>query len=174
MTTPTVSALPLADIHLHTEPSFWPLAWGWWVVIIVSLIIISFVGYKFHRRNHHVAAKQEAIAILKTYRFDDGVTAINTLLKQAALSYFPRSVIAPLTGMQWLTFLDQQLPLKYRGFVDQQSSWQQGLFSSTPLTEPQFNDCQQQALLWLQHALPAKTNDHGNTSTMITKESSNV
>ncbi|WP_297483600.1 DUF4381 domain-containing protein [uncultured Photobacterium sp.] len=174
MTQLTAPALPLADIHLHTEPSFWPLAWGWWAVIIVSLILISLVSYRLRCRSHDVAAKKEALGILKTYRFDDGITAMNTLLKQAALSYFPRTVIAPLTGIQWLTFLDQQLPTKYRGFVDQQQLWQQGLFSSKPLTKQQFQDCQQQALLWLQHALPAKTKDHGNTSTMITKESSNV
>ena len=119
-------------------------------------------------------AKKEAIAILKSYHFEGGLTAINVLLKQAALSYFPRSIIAPLTGTQWLLFLDQQLPLKYRSFVDQQSSWQQGLFSSIPLTEPQFNDCQQQALLWLQYALPAKTISNDNHECVITKESSNV
>ena len=166
--------LPLADIHLHTAPSYWPLAWGWWIVITVSLIVIIIAGYQLRRRNQHIAAKQEAIVILKSYHFEDGLTAINILLKQAALSYFPRSVIAPLTGAQWLVFLDQQLPAKYCGFVDQQSSWQQGLFSSKPLTEQQFSDCQQQALLWLQHALPAKANNHSVTPTMITKESSNV
>ncbi|PTB31655.1 DUF4381 domain-containing protein [Photobacterium phosphoreum] len=166
--------LPLADIHLHTAPSYWPLAWGWWAVITVSLIVIIIVGYQLRRRNQHYAAKQEAITILKSHCFEGRLTAINVLLKQAALSYFPRSVIAPLTGTQWLLFLDQQLPLKYRGFVDQQSSWQQGLFSSTPLTQSQFNDCRQQALLWLQHALPAKTMSHDNHPNVITKESSNV
>ncbi|MCD9529710.1 DUF4381 domain-containing protein [Photobacterium carnosum] len=174
MTTLTAPALPLADIHLHTVPSYWPLAWGWWAVITVSLIVIITVGYQLHRRNQHIVAKKEAIAILKSYHFEGGLTAINVLLKQAALSYFPRSIIAPLTGTQWLLFLDQQLPLKYRGFIDQQSSWQQGLFSSIPLTEPQFNDCQQQALLWLQYALPAKTISHDNHECVITKESSNV
>ncbi|WP_394167538.1 DUF4381 domain-containing protein [Photobacterium piscicola] len=174
MTQLTPPALPLADIHLHAEPSFWPLAWGWWAVIIISLVLISCLGYRLHHRNHHLAAKKEALTMLKMYQFEDGVTAINTLLKQAALSYFPRAVIAPLTGEQWLCFLDQQLSPKYRGFVDQQQLWQQGLFSSKPLTEQQFKDCQQQALLWLQHALPVKANNHSNTSMMITKESSNV
>ncbi|SKA05317.1 DUF4381 domain-containing protein [Photobacterium toruni] len=174
MTQLTAPALPLADIHLHTEPSFWPLAWGWWAVIIVSLILISLGGYRFRSHRHYFTAKKEALTLLKTYRFNDGITAVNTVLKQAALSYFPRTVIAPLTGIQWLTFLDQQLPTKYRGFIKQQQLWQQGLFSSKPLTEQQFQECQQQALLWLHHALPAKNNDHGNASSMITKESSNV
>ncbi|SMY35174.1 DUF4381 domain-containing protein [Photobacterium andalusiense] len=173
MTQPTTPTLPLADIHLHSAPSYWPLPWGWWVVIIVTLIVIIATGYHYRRRCQHFAAKQEAIKILKTLQPDAGLTAINTLLKQAALSYFPRSIVAPLTGIQWLVFLDQHLPTKFQGFVDKQPLWQQGLFSPAPLTAEQFNDCRQQALLWLQHALPAKTNSHDGNS-VITKESSNV
>ncbi|KJG09808.1 hypothetical protein UA38_08120 [Photobacterium kishitanii] len=174
MTQPTAPALPLADIHLHTAPSYWPLAWGWWVVIIVSLIVIFIAGYQLRQRNQHLAAKQEAITLLKTFQPEGGLTAMNTLLKQAALSYFPRATVAPLTGVQWLTFLDLHLPTKHRGFVDQQQLWQQGLFSSTPLTAQQFSDCQQQALLWLQHALPAKAKSNESNASVITKESSNV
>ena len=166
--------LPLADIHLHAVPSYWPLAWGWWAVIIVSLIMIAFAGYQLRRRSRHLAAKQEAITVLKDCQPDGGLTVINTVLKQAALSYFPRTLVAPLTGAQWLLFLDQQLPPKYQGFVGLQSLWLQGLFSSIPLTEQQFNNCQQQALQWLQHAIPTNNNDRSITTTMIAKESSNV
>ncbi len=31
--------LPLKDIHLPAEPSVWPLAPGWWLVIALSVII---------------------------------------------------------------------------------------------------------------------------------------
>ncbi|OBU17179.1 DUF4381 domain-containing protein [Photobacterium aquimaris] len=173
MTQPTTPTLPLADIHLHSAPSYWPLPWGWWMVVIVILLAIIATGYQYRRRRQRSAAKQEAINILKTLQPQAGLTAINTLLKQAALSYFPRSTVAPLTGIQWLAFLDQCLPAKFQGFVDKQPLWQQGIFSPTPLTAEQFNDCRQQALLWLQHALPAKANNH-NGNSVITKESSHV
>lgn len=154
MATSITPPLPLADIHLPDAPSYWPLAWGWWLAFaaIVLLFIAFFMLMK--RRNQSLAAKKAALKQLNTITDEQGLSAINTLLKQAALSYYPRARVAPLTGEAWLMFLDQQLPEKKRGFTALQAQWLTGTYSNTTLTETELAQCKTVAKRWLTHALP--------------------
>ena len=169
MATPSVQQLPLADIHLPQAPNFWPLAWGWWVLFaVVILAIVAIVTLIKHKKNTN-AAKKEALQKLSLITEEQGLPALNTLLKQAALSYYSRTIVAPLTGEAWLAFLDNQLPVKYCGFSELKSVWLSGSFSNTPLSSDDFQPCKTMAKTWLKHALPPR-----KLPSITQKESSNV
>ncbi|WP_318489153.1 DUF4381 domain-containing protein [Photobacterium leiognathi] len=169
MATPSPQQLPLADIHLPAAPSYWPLAWGWWLALVIVIIVIIALVVMFKRKKQSNAAQKEALNQLALITPEQGLSALNTLLKQAALSYYSRSVVAPLTGEAWLTFLDRQLPVKHSGFVELKTQWLSGTFSNTPLTNEEFEQCKQMTRKWLKHALPPK-----HATTMAQKESLNV
>ncbi len=145
--------LPLMDIHLQSPPSAWPLAWGWWLIIFsicITLALLIYYCFKLHQKKKALNEAKQTLANLTT------LSEINTLLKRAALSYFPREQIASLTGAAWLSFLDAQLPKKHQGFIALSDWWQQGLFSLNGLSDKEFQTCKAQATIWLKEALPPK------------------
>ena len=156
--TQTAPPLPLADLHLPTEPGFFPLAYGWWLVIFLGLLACGFIGNFLYQKIKHRRAKQAAIRALKKCQ---SVAEINTLLKRAALSYFPRQAIAPLTGSDWLRFLDDKLEQKQQGFVNLQEEWIKACYSDNRHLDKvsandTLNSARALALIWLKKALPAK------------------
>lgn len=153
MANPTSTPLPLMDIHLQSPPSAWPLAWGWWLIIFsICITLALLIYYCFKLRQKKKALNEAKLALTKLNTLSD----INTLLKRAALSYFPREHIAPLTGAAWLDFLDAQLPIKHQGFTALSELWQKGLFSFQGLSDAEFQMCKTQARIWLKEALPPK------------------
>ncbi|MGC9422441.1 MULTISPECIES: DUF4381 domain-containing protein [Vibrio] len=146
------ATLSLNPLHLPTQPSWWPLAWGWWaslaVVLIISLVMIALLIW----RKKRLAPKKTALRLLCQTSGYQTPSAAMELLRQTALCYYPRDYIAPLTGHEWYTFLDTQLGQSR--FVPNVSLWQQALYQKTPVTHPDqlINDCQ----LWISEALPPK------------------
>ena len=161
--TPT---LPLADIHLPDIPGTWPLAWGWWVVIILVALGIAYLFAQFKKHRLQNLARREALQQLASLRSPDKFNQLNLLLRQVAMSYHSRSQVAGLTGLSWLSFLDQHLNEKDRGFVSLSETWQLGLFSPTPLEKKQFDMCYQQAKKWVRkadfHSKPDALKESGN------------
>lgn len=158
------TTLPLADVHLQDIPGTWPLAWGWWLCIIIGVIALSYLSRLLFRKiKQHRASKQaqhEAKQQLKAMAQTTQLGDINELLRKAALSYFPRQQVAGLTGQRWLSFLDQQLPPKQQGFLAYSDVWQQGLFSPNGLSEDELMQCKKLASNWIIYALPPKPNKH--------------
>ncbi|MGF1726178.1 DUF4381 domain-containing protein [Photobacterium nomapromontoriensis] len=148
----TVQTLPLADLHLPNAPSFWPLSWGWWLCLLFAIALLVVAMHWIQRKKLHNQARREAIKLLKGLNSPAQFDKLNLLLRQMALTYQPRQHVAGLTGEQWLCYLDQQLPVKHRGFMALSAEWQQGLFSAAPLTPDQFNACYQQAKIWIARA----------------------
>ena len=148
--------LPLADIHLQAIPGIWPLAWGWWLCILLTIGAVFVVARQLKQYRAAQQARKEALQQLKALRQTERLSDINDLLRQAALSYFPRQQVAALTGESWLVFLDQQLPAKHRGFQDHSALWQQGLFSPQGISRDDFKQCERLASVWLTKALPPK------------------
>lgn len=174
--TPTAT-LPLADIVLPPPPSQWALAWGWWMLAIILLLAIAVALRGIHRYFQHRKAQKSALAVLATYRHNGSLSDLNTLLRQAALSYFPRQHVASLTGHTWLLFLDQQFTKpSLIGFVKNEAVWQRGLFSETSLTSEEYQQCYRLAETWLTHALPPSQNKPkaGLSSTEIKTENNRV
>jgi len=100
--------LPLRDIHLPPEPSWWPPAPGWWFLAVVVLVAAYFLGrwmlqvWRRRRRRLALYASFEAAAALSepTMR----AAAISQVLRRAARLRDPNA--ATLQGEEWLRYLD--------------------------------------------------------------------
>jgi hypothetical protein len=101
--------LVLRDIHAATAPSWWPLAPGWWLLLVVVVAAASIVlALRLRRRR-----RTRAIARL----FDDAlaqadsptaqIAAMSELLRRAARRRDPHA--DTLQGEDWLRFLDAGL-----------------------------------------------------------------
>ncbi|MFA0654054.1 DUF4381 domain-containing protein [Vibrio sp. 10N.222.49.C12] len=152
--------LDLSPVIAPDAPTWWPLAWGWWAVVITAIALIALVFFIVKRRKNNQQAKQEALSYFSNSQSQDGLSPSKAqrILRQAALSYFPREKIAGLSGDDWLKFLDAQLakPL----FVAKQSQWQQALYQDVALMNDEQKKAQQQLVndceTWLLKALPPK------------------
>ncbi|WP_172378683.1 DUF4381 domain-containing protein [Vibrio sp. Vb339] len=152
--------LDLSPVIAPDAPTWWPLAWGWWAVIITAISLIALVLFILKRRKNNQQAKQEALSYFSNSQSPDGLSPSKAqdMVRQAALSYFPREKIAGLSGDDWLKFLDAQLakPL----FVAKQSQWQQALYQDVALMNDEQKKVQQQLVndceTWLRKALPPK------------------
>lgn len=100
----------LKDIETPAQVGSWPLAWGWWVVIVLAtLILISLIVWlvKQYQLRH---AKRQAIKLLKQCEQMEPrakVAAINDVLKRANLAYQHRDLVAELSGSKWANWLNQ-------------------------------------------------------------------
>jgi len=108
--------LELKDIHLPESVSWWPPATGYW--IIITFIIVSILLYflvKKYRNKYKVRkiALTEFNRLKKEYTSTLNkkalVTSLSELIRRSAISTYPRSDCASLTGKDWLNWLDKQL-----------------------------------------------------------------
>ncbi len=104
----------LNDIVLPAIVDWWPLAPGWYFLSGLLLIALCWFGYRsLHRwmnNRYRRAALRElqllADRIHATEERDANLRQIPILLKRAALSVYPRSEVAWLTGRDWIHFLN--------------------------------------------------------------------
>lgn len=109
--------LPLRDLHLPEAIGLWPLAPGWWVLIVLLAAGLGYLLYQRYLAWRSNAARRLALRELNRVRADfaqgtDALTLgkeLSELLRRAMLAYAPRSEVAGLTGDRWLEWLDQDL-----------------------------------------------------------------
>ncbi|MEZ9390472.1 DUF4381 domain-containing protein [Vibrio splendidus] len=153
-------SLDLSPVIAPDAPTWWPLAWGWWAVSITGIVLIALVFFIVKRRQKNQSAKNEALACLRNSQSSNTLSpsTAQDIVRQAALSYFPREKVAGLSGDDWLAFLDAQLakPL----FAAKQSQWQQALYQDAALMNDEQKKAQQQLVddceTWIRKALPPK------------------
>lgn len=106
----------LRDIHLPEAVSWWPLAPGWYALLIgLVFTLLVFIIWIWHLYNRG-RAKRNALVLLKNYYHQykrDGNTQrasarVSELLKRVALVYYPRENVASLQGKNWIIFLNAQ------------------------------------------------------------------
>ncbi|MFA0195813.1 DUF4381 domain-containing protein [Vibrio artabrorum] len=156
--------LDLSPVIAPDAPTWWPLAWGWWAVIITAIALIALVFFIVKRRQKKQQAKNEALAYFqpkknnRSQKSSPSPSEAQDIIRQAALSYFPREKVAGLAGDDWLKFLDSQLakPL----FATKQAQWQQTLYQDTTSMNDEQRKAHQQLVndceTWLRKALPPK------------------
>jgi len=114
------SKIPLRPMQQPEIIGWWPLAPGWWVVIVASLLLLV-LAFWFGRRwlqNYRQNPRRWALIELKSIQQsfqqhqDKRLLAqeCNALLKRYALTLFPRTDVAHLNGANWVDFLQQQAP----------------------------------------------------------------
>lgn len=146
------SFLPLNPALLPDAPSWWPLAWGWWSMIALLCTALLLIVIYFRLRKKKLAPKKAALKIISNQALNHTPSAAIELLRQAALSYYPRERIAMLSGDEWYAFLDSQL--SQPRFTPNSREWQQALYqkSSSETQQNLVQDCQ----VWIEQALPPK------------------
>ncbi len=99
--------------HLPEPIGLWPLAPGWWLTALVSLIIISTTIYCLikwrNKTRYRRLGKVRAKAVFMDYQQHKNQRKFahecNRLLKQVALHAYPDSDVAGLHGHKWQSFL---------------------------------------------------------------------
>lgn len=105
----------LKDIHVPDPILWWPLAPGWYLVLIIILLSGLFLTFRLYKRHKYALAKKQALLLLINYQklYEKEPNApktcaqISELLRRVALVYYPREQVASLHGDQWLEFLNQ-------------------------------------------------------------------
>ena len=104
----------LNDIVLPATVGWWPMATGWYFLIGLMLIALAWFGYRSLRdwtKNRYRRAALRELQLLEDRihdadERDASLRQIPILLKRTALSAYPRSQVASLTGDDWFYFLN--------------------------------------------------------------------
>ena len=147
--------LNLRDIHLPDPISWWPIAPGWWLLIITVLIIavIVFLARKIYRSKQLKRDIHAELGVIKqqfqqTQNRSQLAKSLSILLRRASISFYPAKDIAGLTGESWLAYLDDTNanPIKDKKF---QSETGQALLSAPYLPDNSTLDFDTQGLIQL-------------------------
>ncbi len=109
--------IPIRGLHLPPEPGLWPLAPGWWALIVLTAILLSVLLYKGIRsyranRARRFALRQVEQACTEYATHGNPVmlcTTLSDLLRRTMLAYAPRADVAGLSGTEWANWLDRGL-----------------------------------------------------------------
>lgn len=105
----------LREIHLPDPIGWWPLAPGWYLLAIGSIIGLVIIMMWLRRCYLNGQAKREALRLLSIYQqqyrpeVDSQLMSarLSGLLKRVALAYYPREKVARLQGDEWIDFLNK-------------------------------------------------------------------
>jgi len=107
----TAAGLDLHDIHLPGSPGIWPPAPGWW---LLGLLVLAAAGLSVSagwKRWRQQRRRRRVITELDRLGARGGgpalVGGVAALLKRVALTRYPSTEVAALTGDAWLGFLDR-------------------------------------------------------------------
>jgi hypothetical protein len=111
----------LHDIEGLDPISWWPLAIGWWVSIVIGIFIAGaiawFAAYKLAFKRSWKNDTFKKLASLEKNLSDatarETVIALSEYLRRIALQRFPRKECAGLAGEAWLQWLAMQDPKKF-------------------------------------------------------------
>lgn len=106
----------LRDIHLPEAVGLWPLAPGWWLLLMLGSLAIAFlVWYALKRKRakrYRTQAEAELEASYLNFQRSKDTSAYirssQEILRRTALYRYAdrRANIAPLYGSEWIHFLD--------------------------------------------------------------------
>jgi len=110
----TIYIAGLEPLIAPEELGLWPPAPGWFIlsgILLLALTLLSIIWYRKRKRNRYrILALKQLKKISSRAEQHPGlqdIQALNRLLKQTALSAFPREQVASLFGDDWLDFLDR-------------------------------------------------------------------
>lgn len=147
----------LADVSLGQTPSIWPLAWGWWFVII--FVILALVGISWfvaaYIRKHKFQRKALKAINRITNNEPQALASLHAVLRSAVMHYFGSQQINSLQGESWQQFLQDKA--KYTKKINGKSIAQLAELESSLYTKDptiSVDDAKQVVKLWVQHCLP--------------------
>lgn len=152
----------LRSIHNPPPPGVWPLAPGWWLLILLCILLpvaVYFAVQLLKARRLRLRVRKLAIAEFEqlnqawTENPDPEVALaeLALLLRRAAVAKFGKQQVAPLSGEAWLSFLKINAPEIQWG---EQAAWllDQRFSADTP-SHDDAQYCLSLSKQWLEAAL---------------------
>jgi len=110
----TVYISGLESLIAPEKVAFWPPAPAWFllaglILLALLLFLLRWIRRRIRNRYRRLALSQlnEILESAGNQVLQSDVQALNRLLKETALSTYPREQVAPLFGKEWLEFLDK-------------------------------------------------------------------
>lgn len=149
--------LPLQDIVEQPAVGWWPLAWGWWLVCGIVLVIILVGWWLFRRRQKFLQPLRQArLELSQCSRVEE----CNQLLKRVLRHYQPELWQEPIGLHDWLAVLSSQLPVQHRtSFVQQAQAGFNQLYTGQ-VSQSQWQQAYRASRFWLQHYSPSRRRQH--------------
>lgn len=95
----------LRDIHLPADAvSFWPLAYGWWVILFSALFVL--IGFLFIRFMLRKSKKRYALRLLSSLSSSErnNIVKMSEILRRICVYKYPQA--ATLFGQNWIDFIN--------------------------------------------------------------------
>jgi len=103
------------DIIVPPAILFWPLAPGWFALVLLLLSAMFHIGLrlwmKYRANAYRREALQELVTLVSTNGTDE-VVRLLTLMKRVALQHFGREKVASLSDVYWWEFVEQHSKVK--------------------------------------------------------------
>ncbi len=101
----------IQDIITPEDVVFWPPQPGWYIILLVLLIIVGIfivLRLRHKKRNAYRGKGILALDALKNKEISDSnILKVNSILKACALQAYNREDIAILSGEKWVDFLNK-------------------------------------------------------------------
>ncbi len=110
-------SLPLRDIHLPEAVSWWPPAIGWWILLILGLLLVTalVIGIrKLLQPKLNKSAKAEIDHVLLAYKKQQNdlllLQQLSSAIRRIGISYLTREECAGLIGKAWYQHINRLTP----------------------------------------------------------------
>jgi len=107
----------LRDIHAAPALPWWPPAPGWWLLALLALVLLGWLGrrvlvrYRIHQRRNQMLDWIDHLNVSIDPQRDPQayLSTLNRILKLVALRAFPGQHCALLAGQDWVDFLTDKM-----------------------------------------------------------------
>jgi len=127
----------LRDIHLPETISNWPPAYGWWVLVALSITLLGLTCFYIIKSYQKSAYRRTALKLFENINTDyhqhknekRWLNDITKLLKRTCIIAYPKTSFSDLSGNEWLYFLDSKVNKKRNSKHSKNTKNQVVLFS---------------------------------------------
>jgi len=109
----------LLDIVEPAPVPWTPQTIGWWALLLVLVVVAAVAARAYRRHKTANRYRREAIAVLDSLERPT-VSAVNAVLKRAAMTADTRAHVATLSGPAWISFLRATGPATALGNREQE------------------------------------------------------
>lgn len=107
----------LRDIHTAPPVPWWPPAPGWWVLSVLLMVLLVWVGrrllagYRVRQRRKQMLAWVDHLNVTIDPQLQPQayLATLNRIFKLVALRAYPESHCAAMAGPDWVSFLTEKM-----------------------------------------------------------------
>jgi hypothetical protein len=166
----------LADISVGQTPSIWPLAWAWWVLILLVVLVIVGIFWIAARHINKHKFKRSALKAIENISGSESqaLPKLHAILRSALIHYFPSENLSSLQGPVWQERL--KFTAKHYKKVDEQclsqlTQLEASLYTKKPSIT--VDDAKSAVYLWIKCCLPPAAAELQNPETVVPSSKGN-